>query len=140
MFAQQKDTVEFPDGSVTIRKLSWKSLEKAKEAQSITAATSLRAYGGDLMKALRSDTVNEAAKLHAEKKASQSEQVKARYAEYDREAVLSKGIDSWSYGELNPERILELEEETADKLHRAILDLSLPPIDKEAAEVIQGKF
>lgn len=135
MFASRvKKQVEFEDGSVTIRKLSYHSLEKAREARTAVQAASMRNFGGDVLKALRNEDLGEVAKRVAEQKPGPKEQAKARYAEYDRDSVLVAAIDSWTYGDVTPKAIYDLEEERAARLHREILDLSLPPLESAAAE------
>lgn len=137
MFASQvKKTIEFEDGSVIIRKLSWRTLERARQARSGEMAAAARSYGGDVIKALRSETLDELAKKVAEKRADPEERRKARYAEYDRGTLLVAGIESWPYGELNPERIDLLDEEQAERLHQELVDLSLGPLEVAEAEAL----
>src|SRR3990167_5274780 len=74
MFASRKtDDVTVQDESgevvVTVQKLSGRSLEKAREAKQIAQAPPIRAYGGDIMRALRSDALEEAAASLAAKRA-----------------------------------------------------------------------
>lgn len=61
----------------------------------------------------------------------------ARYLQYDQETVLRGGITS-SSDKKKPEALInDLEEEAADRLHREILDLTLPPIDANAPETVR---
>ena len=112
------------ENSVTVRKLSHNSLEKAGQARQISAGQSSRALGPELLEALRKDYV--APKPEVDLVAA----AKARYSSYDRGAVLNAGIVSWTFLEkVGPAMIEDIDEESAEKLHQAILDLSLPPLD-----------
>jgi hypothetical protein len=139
MFAgQTKKTVEFPDGSVTIHKLSWRSLEKARQARAVEQANGLRNIGGDILKALRSEAVEDLTKQLKQKQSSEDERRLARYADYDLGQVLYAAIESWTYGELNQAQIDQLPQDMAEKLAHEALDLSLPPLDPAKAEA-EGK-
>lgn len=140
MFASQvKKTVEIGERSYQIRMLSWKSLDKAKDARQMSGAAHLRALGGEIMKALRSDNVDEMAKAVAEKDATPEGRAKLRYDAYDRELVLNAGVTQIE-GELaTPATVADIDPTTADRLYREILDLSLGPIDPAEAEAAQGK-
>ena len=94
--------------------------------------------GGDIMRVLREESLGALADQLKERRSDPNERAKARHGEYDMERVLVSGIDSWSYGELTPERILKMEEDQAERLHREILDFSLPPLDPEVAERGKG--
>ena len=147
MFASRvtKD-VEVKDGAavtlVTIRKLSGRSLEKAREAKAAAQLASLRNASKDLLQAMRSSELDAAAAQLAAKREAESKdpkaQAKARYDAHDRETVLNAGIWRWSCPEpVNPDNIADLDEAIAQQLHEAILDLSLPGLD--VAEIAEGK-
>lgn len=120
-----------------VRKLSWKSLEKAQQARATSQAGHLRALGGDILKALRSDELEEVAKSLAAKKTPE-ELAKARYDSYDREEILVAGIETRNGEAMSRESIIaELDKPTAEALHREIVDLSDPA--PEAVEAAQGK-
>jgi hypothetical protein len=138
MFASRvKKVVTLNDGDVdvgvTIRKLSARSLEKASDARQSTAIARARDAGGELVKIFReTDEVKAAAAAAKDPIAA----AKARYAAYDRAAVLLAGVESWTSDVKLPQGLDDLDEEAADLLHREILDLSLPPLDPEAAEAV----
>lgn len=127
MFAsQQKGEVTVDGVAVQIRKLSARSLEKAQEARQAVVAKLFSSI--DLSKVSRPEEA---------KQPDPKAQQEARYGSYDRSTVLHQGIMSWSATrDLTPDAVDDLEEEAADKIYRAILDLSLKPIgfDKNEAE------
>jgi hypothetical protein len=151
MFASRitKD-VQCDDGDnaviVTIQKLSGRSLEKARDARSAAQIASLRTASKDLLQVMRSDQLEVAAEQLAARRAKEmtdaKAKAKARYDSFDREHVLNAGVVRWScesIKKLSPESIGDLDEESAQKLHEAILDLSLPPLDPVLAEAEEGK-
>lgn len=139
MFATQTTkVVEFSDGAVTIQKLSWRSLGNARQARASDQAAGLRNIGGDILKALRSEAIEDLSKQLKAKSASEDERRLARYADFDRGAVLVAGIKAWTYGDLTPALVDQIEEDRAERLHHEILDLSLPPLDQAKADA-EGK-
>jgi hypothetical protein len=122
------------DGTLTIRKLSAKKLQKARDARSLAQAEGLKVMGGDVLKAMfRSD---EAKALSAERpKLTPEEERKAFCAAHDRGVILTLGIVSWSWGPLPDDPLDFVDDETADEIHRTILDYAVPP---KAAEVPKG--
>ncbi len=151
MFASRiTQNVQCDDGehvvTVTVQKLSGRSLEKARDARSAAQIASLRSASKDLLQVMRSDQIEAAAQQLAEKRKKEAAdpklRAKARYDAHDREHVLNAGIVRWSCEAdkpLSSETIADLDEESAQKLHEAILDLSLPPLDPVDAEAIEGK-
>lgn len=144
MFASKVTSqVVFPDGVVNIRKLSAMSLEKAQAARQITVSQLSRSMGPELIRAFNSPEVEEAAKNRP--KPTPEEKHKARYAGYDRQLVLQAGVVSWTYQKDDgtplkvSEGLADVDEESAEKLHEAILDLSLPPITEAEQEAVQAK-
>lgn len=138
MFAHRiTKSIDLHDGEtevqVVIRKLSARSLEKAADQKSIDAGKTMRAWGADLL-----DSIEQRRKEQEREKKSDPKQ--ARYNNYDRESVLIAGIQSWTCeGITIPDGVKELDEETAELLFHEIIDLSLPPIDKEKIEQEEGK-
>lgn len=148
MFASRitKD-VEAHDGdtlvTVTIQKLSGRSLRKAQEAAQAAALLSMRAASKDMLQVWNSKEVEAAADKLAEQRkreaADPKARAKARYAAYDRDAILLAGIVRWTANKPVAEGLEDLDEETSQKLHEAILDLSLPPLDPVEAEAQLAK-
>lgn len=138
MFASKvtKQVVFEDGGSVVIRKLNHSALDRAREAKSSKGARSLRDFGGEVLKVLRSDEYT----ALQEKKAEDPNAVReARYASFDRGVVLVAGIVSWNADvKLTPEAIEDLDEGTADTIFKEIVDLSLPPLDPKVAAVKEG--
>lgn len=132
MFASQiTDTVTIGTTVVTIRKLSWSSLDHAQQARS-TRAMATVALMGDAAAALGA----RAEQNEQKGPVSEAERRTARYQQYDRGAVLQGGLHAWtSDTKLTPKAIEDLDEDTADRLYRAILDLSLPPLDPAEEDV-----
>ena len=139
----QKAEVEVEGGVIYIRKLSGRSLEKAAEQRTMDQIRFQRAMGVELLKGMRNfdnvaEKVEEALKAKAEEKKKPT--AEQRYAAYDRHTVLTMGIDGWSFPvPKDDEHVSDLDEASANKTHKAILDLSLPPIDKEEVEAATSK-
>jgi hypothetical protein len=134
MFASKVTREVTLDGGerVVIRKLNHASLDRAREAQSSKGARSLRDFGGEIVKVLRSE---EFVELKTKKAEDPDAPRKARYAAFDRGVVLTAGIQSWTAEvKLSAEAIQDLDDATAQRLHEEIIDLSLPPLDPKAAE------
>lgn len=138
MFASEvRATVTLGDVEVVIRKLSGRSLSKAADVKQIASANQLRAFGGEILKALRDETVDAAVESLKAKKADPKAIRKALYDAYDRDLVLQAGIASWNHKKaLNPESIADLDEDAAKVLHEAIIDLSIP--EKAVTEAVEG--
>jgi hypothetical protein len=136
MFANKiKKIVTVKDGdeevAVTIRKLSARSLDKAQLAKQAQVAGTARNLGPDMVDAFQ----KAAARDEAVKVVDPAE---ARFNSYDREATLIAGIDSWDVPGISvADGVPELDEETAEFLFRAIIELSVPT--PEEAEAAQGK-
>lgn len=135
MFASKVTSqVVFDDGVVNIRKLSARSLEKASEARQISVSQLSRSMGPELMRAFATPTED-----RTKVEPSLEERTRARYATYDRQSVLQAGVVSWTYDTKVAEGLDDLDEESAQKLHEAILDLSLPPLDPVEREAVHSK-
>ena len=141
MFASQitKEVVLDGDERVTVRKLSALTLDRARAARQADQAKTLRNYGGELLKAIRSESLDDVAEAVAARRADPAARRKAHYDEFDRETVLNAGIVSWTADrKVNPESIGDLDEPSAQKLHEEIVDLS-NPFDADAAREAEGK-
>jgi hypothetical protein len=152
MFAKQitKEVAVGPE-TVTIRKLSGRSLQKAREAQRSTQVQNVREIGPEMIKAFRAERAEADAAAAKPEEApivelTQEDLDKARkasFAEFDRDVVLVAGIVSWTAKDaknkaipVNEANIGELDEETSQLLHDEILDLSLAPVN---ADEVTGK-
>lgn len=141
MFASEcRKDVEVGDERVAIRKLSARTLEKARQNRAAVQVKALRDMGGDVVKAMKSDSVEAIAQqLDALKKDPDAVR-RQRYDAYDQETVLTAGVVSWTHSKaLSPDSLADLDEETAALLHEAILDLSLPPLDPAEKEKADTK-
>ncbi len=138
MFAGKvTDTVQLDDNGVivdvTVRKLNHRALREASESMQATAIRKSRDAGGELVKAFRD--MRPAASDSPDIVALRT----ARYAAYDRDIVLTNGVMKWTSDVDLKGGLADLDEQSAEKLHEAILDLSLPPIDPvEAAAAGKG--
>jgi hypothetical protein len=140
MFAKTvtKD-VEIGDEIVTVRKLSGKKLQQAREVKRGEQVQNMRDLGAEMIRAFREERDKQTVALKAEalpipaKELTLEELTKARkdsFSEYDRDTVLVAGISKWTHkNPVNPENIADLDEETAQKLHSEILDLSIAPVN-----------
>lgn len=137
MFASQcKKPVVIDDDTYTIRKLSHRSLDKARDAFMAGSAVAAKRLGGEMVRAYQ-----EAAQSGAQQKLREKDKAdpKARYSTYDKPYVLQAGIDSWTCERpLSPDAVDDLDEATAQKLFEDILEYSLPPATKEEIEVKEG--
>lgn len=149
MFASRTTkTIEVQDDDgrpiqVTLQKLSARSLEKAREAKSIAQLTAMRPASKDMWAGIREGEaqLEDLKKEIREKKTDDPKaRAKARYDSYDREHVIRAGVVRWTAARtFDDGAIGDLDEDTADKLHAAILDLSLPPLDPVEAEAALAK-
>ena len=109
-------------GQVTIRKLSARSLDKAREARQIAAAQLTAKMGPEMISAFR-----DASKDKGEKPVvSAEDNPDVRYQVYERAHILSAGVTSWTFEVDLKEGIEDLDEESAEFLFREIIDLSDP--------------
>jgi hypothetical protein len=119
--------------NVVIRKLSGRSLSKAAEARQLAVGPTLKSFGPELLQAAR----------EREKPPSEANPDE-RYGGYDRDSVLTAGIESWDAmdgdGRAVPliDGIADLDEGSAEIIFHAIVDLSVPTA--EEAEEAQGKL
>jgi hypothetical protein len=136
MFASSViDTVAIGDVIVTIRKLSWKSLEKASDVKTDRDLAATSKMGQIAAQSIREV---QQARAAATVELSPEEQVKrqreARYRNYDRDLIIRAGVKSWTAEPKLPAALEDLDEETAEVLYRAIVDLSLPALDPKVEE------
>jgi hypothetical protein len=137
MFAKQiQREVKVGEETVMVRKLSGKTLDKARVARRTDQVQNMREIGADLIKAFREREGTKepkvvetpaAAELSVEDKAKAR---KASFGDYDREIVLNAGIVRWSAKEtVNADTIGDLDEDSAALLFNEILDLSVSTLD-----------
>ena len=141
MFASEvRKDIEVGPERVTIRKLSARSLEKARDAKNAGMAASLKAMGGDVVKAMRPENVELLQEELRARRENPEQARRARYEQFDRAMILTMGVHSWTaQRKLDSDALEDLDEETSRVLHEAILDLSLPPLDPKDAEAIETK-
>lgn len=114
MFASKtKKDLKFGEETITVRKLSGNEIDRAHEVKSVAQIANLRAMGGDVLKAIRSEEVAKAAA------AVKADPRKRRLDALDRATVLAAGICS-----LASEQISDLEEVVAQEVFEAIVDLT----------------
>jgi len=108
------ETVDFPHEpgeSATIRMLSWKQLEDAKDA---TVASAFKLFENLSPQALEAIT-----------NAPERPGREAAEAKYDRATLLEAGVVTWSYQDpVDAETIADLDDVTAELLEQEILALS----------------
>lgn len=111
-----------PGAWVVVRKLGWKALRTAQEAQQQQAYALLSQLPKETLEAAGSVTADQIAAFKRDPA-----------AKYDRAALLLAGIVSWSLeAAITPETIDDLEEPVAACLAAAIVELSEPPRDEAA--------
>jgi len=148
MFAKQiqKEVVVGPE-IVVVRKLSGRSLQKARDNARSAQVQNVREIGPEMIRAFREEKAEAAAEQILEPivEPTKEELLKARRASflaYDQFTVLVAGVVSWTAKDkgkpvpVNVESLGELDEETSILLFEEILDLSVAPIN---AEEVSGK-
>jgi hypothetical protein len=112
--------------TVTIQKLSGKALQAARQAQVTASMAFVKAMGGAAFG-------RELADVGAEAVAAEVDRRQADPArQYDRPTVLAKGVKAWTYSEaVTPAALDDLDDQAADFLFHAILELTLPNGDAE---------
>jgi hypothetical protein len=135
-----KDQLVLEGNVYDLRKLSWRSLQKAAEAKQIAQAVHMRSLGGEIFREIAGDRGKEATQNLAEKQKTPEGRAQERYATYDQEEILVAGLERVN-GTLASRAFVneELDSKTAEALHRRIIDLSLGPLDTAGAEEVQGK-
>jgi hypothetical protein len=135
---------------VVLRKLSGSALETAAKLRQKAVAENTRAMGGEMMETFariaEAKKASDAAAGIKEAEPTLEQKRLARYQNYDRQCVLTHGIDSWtakaedgSALDSDAKNIAQLDEESSEKAFRELLDMSLPELDKAAAEAVQAK-
>ena len=103
--------------TVTIQKLSGKALQAARQASIAASMQLVQAMGGAVIGRELAEVPPEAVA------AAQADPMR----QYDRPTVLAKGVKAWTYSEaVTPATLDDLDEQAADFVCRAILDLTLP--------------
>lgn len=140
MFASKiRQDVQVSDGTITIRKLSFSKLDRARDERQLKSATTIKTYGGEVLKVLRDESTADLAERLKARREDPETARKARYLDYDRTTVLHEGIVKWSYDEpLNEENINDLDDGDAQITFEAIIDLSAPPPEVQKAEQEKG--
>lgn len=139
MFASKiRQEVEVDGGSVTIRKLSFSKLDQARDARQLKSATTIKTYGGEVLKVLRDESTADLTERLKARKEDPEVARKARYLEYDRLEILHAGVVSFNGEAAQIEQIDDLVDEVAQKIFEAIIDLSAPPPDVQKAEQEKG--
>ena len=129
MFASStKKELKFGEGFITIRKLSGYQLDLARDEAQARNVSHLRRLGGELLTAMNSSQMNEAAQQLKEKRNTEkaAPNPAAKYADYDRQTTLRQGIVNWSEGEVDAAKLQDLEESVAQETFEAIIDLTVP--------------
>jgi hypothetical protein len=111
--------------TVTIQKLSGKALAAARQARIAASVEFVRAMGGAAF-----GRELAAATAGREDAAPVTAGGENGFQQYDRPTVLAKGVTAWTYDEPLA-RLDDLDEEAAEYLFRAILELTLPHGDAE---------
>jgi hypothetical protein len=118
-------TIEIDGKTVTYHKLNWKKLREASDAQTL-------AYYAQVSKAPKA-LLDAQATTTAQAKGSATGVADTpkehNYAGYDRDVVFRAGVKSVPGVEKVNTWLDDLDEVDAKRLHKAILDLSLPPLD-----------
>lgn len=121
--------------TVTIRKLSGGSLEKAAQAHQGQSLSNLRHMGGEIAQAFR-QPIDFSLMKQLEKQKTPEEQRREQYDQYDRTAILRAGVQSWTSKVDVETGVDDLDEATMKLLFEEILELSLPPMDRKELEAI----
>ncbi len=116
---------------IVIRKLSGYQLDICRDESQARNVGHLRRLGGELITAMNSAEMNQAAARLKEKKAEEAispeAKAKARLAEFDRMTTLKQGIVSWSASNsVTDEGLRDLDDETSQTTFEEIIDLTLP--------------
>jgi hypothetical protein len=130
---------------VTIKKLNWKKLRDADRAQtedyyaSVAKAPKSVVEGWQKQADQNKGKEPEPPKDDAAKAKALEERYKARAAGYDRDTCFRAGVKSVSIPDVKDQKQLyawldDLDEENAAKIHRAIVDSSLPSLEPEVEE------
>ncbi len=123
-----------PGCTMTFRQLGWRQLSEAEETRSASVLRNLRTMGGELLRDLQG--IGDRGKV--EEEAAQTNAADP-LTKYDQATVLRSGIAGWSYPEkVTPEAIDSLDAATARWAALQILEMGLPPIEKDAEQRFFG--
>ena len=133
--AHKTKDVELPDGVVVIRKLSHKKLRDAAKDQQSEGIGLMREIGPELLKALRDSDAKTVDTIQKTAEASRTN--------YSTDALLRKGVVSWSgkgfdvplTDDVRVELLDDLEPDTAEALADAIFEFSRPETKVEGGNV-----
>jgi hypothetical protein len=135
--SETKKSLQYDELQVVIRKLSGKSLRKAREVRQIAQMRMSREMGGELVRAFQETAAAKDA-VQAKGPAPTLEQLRmTRYAEFDQDDILVRGIESWSATKPLPDGIDDLDDAVGLQIFHEIVDLSSGPIDP--AQATEGK-
>jgi hypothetical protein len=108
------DVPHEPGEYVEIRRLSWRTLQRAQDAQKADAYQHVKTLGKEGMDAVRDVTPEQIAAFR-----------KDHASKYDRHVLLSVGIVAWSYSDKpTDEEVDELDAATADFVVDELLKLA----------------
>ena len=116
--------------SVTIQKLSRRSLDAARLAKQRQIASVAKDMGAEMVQAYEARNAKDAANKILDP-------AEARFNGYDVETVLVNGIREWTADVSVAAGVPDLDEDSSEILFRAIIVLSVPT--EAEAEVAQGK-
>ena len=124
-------TVEVPheEGeSFELRKLSWKQLGDARDAQQRAAMARAREIGGELVKVFTEGSQQlKEAQANIDAASESNGNAGYKLGDYDLESLLCAGIAGWSYdSKVSKSAIGSLDETTAEWAGQAILDITKP--------------
>lgn len=119
--------------TVTIQKLSAKSLGTARLNRSIEMSRQMKEMGGDIFKAMQ--------EIQEDKEGTADSKRRAHYAAYDTDTILQQGIHSWTIPgvEKSAKNIERLDLNTAKTLKEKIIDLSDPYKEPEEIKAEESK-
>jgi hypothetical protein len=134
--SQTSDTLPMPDGgSVVIRKLTGAEYEEAQSAhlKAVTQGHHARGWSGTFRRQLAKGVATDA-------------DVQAMVVDplngFDRATVVRCGVVSWTYGDVTPERLADLDDDALELLATEVMRLSKPSLfyrNEEDAEAATKK-
>lgn len=138
---QHKFSVQVDDVVFHCHRLSARNLRRASEAQQKLQIRNWHEMGADLIEAMRDKA---AAGTKSEAAPDAKAKAEARYAQFDPFVVVRLSLEGWSLPDaINDKNIDEivdaLDQKQIDKVSRRVLDESLPPIEPEAQQALEGK-
>jgi hypothetical protein len=131
------ETLQVENLSVLIRKLSGTSLRKARKVRQGIDIQSTGKLPPELFRVLREGAAAQAAQAGPKPVPTLEEQQEARYALYDCDDMLVRGIQEWSSPRTIEEGAEQLSDSAQELIFHRIVDLAHGPIDP--AKVAEGK-